>query len=169
MDTYSRQVQTSVTNFLYYGDQFLFMKRNPDRPVDANKVNGIGGRLEIGEDYLTAAIRETHEEAGYIVTPSDVRFCGIVKLHDIKGEDWVMGFFAIRVPHLDVPHGMHSAEGDLFWVHKDKVLNSGLNLVDDINYCFDDIVSGANIFFITAHADDDLKLSKVSAARIPVK
>ena len=55
MDSYKRFTQTSVTCFLHCGDEYLFLRRNTDKEVEAGKLNGIGGRLEIGENYLVLA------------------------------------------------------------------------------------------------------------------
>jgi hypothetical protein len=45
-DKYIRKVQTSVTNFIYCGDDYLFLKRNLNKRVDPGRLNGVGGRLE---------------------------------------------------------------------------------------------------------------------------
>ena len=69
---YRRLVQTSVTCFLYHGDDYLFLKRNLSKRIDPGRLNGIGGRVEPRENYLDAAIRETKEETGYQVSVDDI-------------------------------------------------------------------------------------------------
>ena len=63
-DKYIRKVQTSVTNFIYCGDEFLMLKRGAHKRIDPNKLNGVGGRVDPGEDMLQTVIRETKEETG---------------------------------------------------------------------------------------------------------
>jgi len=48
----------SVTNFLHCGDDYLFIHRTKrQNKTDGNRLNGIGGKLEPGENFLQAAIR----------------------------------------------------------------------------------------------------------------
>lgn len=165
---YRRLVQTSVTCFLHCGNEYLFLKRNRFKRVDPGRLNGIGGRLEQGENYLDAAIRETEEETGYKVTRDDVTFCGIFKLQGGYPEDWVMGFFKVAVPTKHIPKGSHSDEdGELVWLHKDKILSSEYELVDDLNYCIPDVIAGKEIFFATAQLDDNQKITVAAISKLP--
>ena len=165
---YIRKVQTSVTNFLYHKDDYLFVHRNLDKWIDPGRLNGIGGRVEPGENYLDAAIRETEEETGYKVIPENIKLSGIVKLEGGYREDWVMCFFKIYVPTKIIPRGHKTEDGDLMWINKDKVLDSKYELVDDLNYCFKDIVAEKEQFFITAQLDKDEKIYKTSIAKIKI-
>lgn len=54
--------------------------------------NVPGGKLEAGEDVLTAAIREAREEVGVEIDPGDVRFVTVVHHRNPGGEARV-GFF----------------------------------------------------------------------------
>lgn len=165
-DVYIRKVQTSVTNFLYCGDDYLFIKRNLNKIIDPGRLNGVGGRVEPGENYLTAAIRETEEETGYKVEPNDVKLVAVGKLEGGYQEDWVMCFFKIKVTNKDIPVGEETEDGDLIWLNKDKVLDSEYELVDDINYCFKDIIEGEKIVFFTAKVGEDQKIYDISIARL---
>lgn len=164
-EKYIRKVQTSVTNFLVCGDYYLFLHRNLTKRTDPNCLNGIGGRLESGEDYLTAAIRETEEETGYIVNEKNIKLSGVVKLQGGYPEDWVMSFFKIEVKDQNIPLGNETEDGKLVWIHKDEVLDSDYELVDDLNYCFKDIVND-QLFFLTAELNDDHKIIKTSMHRL---
>ena len=138
---YIRKVQTSVNNFLYHGDEYLMLHRKKTARVDAGRLNSIGGRVDPGENFLDAVVRETEEETGYRVDPRSVLLSGIVKLEGRYDEDWVMVFFKTPVDTKDIPHGADTREGKLLWLHKDKVLDSDFELVDDFYYCFKDIVN----------------------------
>jgi 8-oxo-dGTP pyrophosphatase MutT (NUDIX family) len=163
----SRKTQLSVTNFLFCGDDYLFQLRSPNSKINAGELNGIGGKLEPSEDYVTAAIRETEEETGYKIKPSDVQFCGIIKFEGGYAEDWVTCFYKIKVPHKDIPIGNKTREGELLWIHKDEVLDSGYKLVDDLYYCFGDIAIGNSLFFITAEVGgQDLSIVNASVHRL---
>jgi 8-oxo-dGTP pyrophosphatase MutT (NUDIX family) len=134
--------------------------------VDAGRLNGIGGRLEPGENYLDAAIRETEEETGFRVAPQDVSLAGLVKLEGGYQEDWVICFFKINVPSRHLPRGAASEDGELLWLHKDKVLDSEYELVDDLNYCFKDIVAGKTVFFMTAKLNEHQKVFDVHISKL---
>jgi len=161
-----RKTQLSVTNFLYCGNEYLFMHRSSTRKVDAGKLNGIGGKLEKGEDYLSAAIRETKEETGYIVTQKDMQLSGIVHLHGGYKDDWVMAFFKIHVATKKIPLGVDTREGKLLWLPANKLLTSGYELVDDLYYCWDKILAGKEIFFVNAQVNSKEKIEKYSISAL---
>jgi 8-oxo-dGTP pyrophosphatase MutT (NUDIX family) len=166
---YHRLVQTSVTCFLYHGDDYLFLKRSTTKRIDPGRLNGVGGRVEPHENYLDAAIRETEEETGYKVNFDDITLSGVVKLEGGYAEDWVMCFFKIKVPHKSVPEGIESEkEGTLIWLDKDKILSSEYDLVDDLNYCMQDIINGKELFLITAQLDANQKITVSSTSKLPL-
>lgn len=141
----------SVTNFLHCGNDYLFIHRTKKlNKVDGGRLNGIGGKLEKGEDFLAAAIRETIEETGYQVSEKNFKLAGVVRMQGGYSENWMMSFFKVEVPTKDIPLGDENAEGTLIWLPAEKVLTSGYELVDDLHYCFKDIVKDNIPFF--AHA-----------------
>lgn len=156
-EEYIRKVQTSVTNFTHCGDDYLFIYRD--------KNNGIGGKLEPGEDFLKAAIRETEEETGYNIGPEDIKLAGVVKLEGGYSEDWVMCFFKTKLSAKEIPKGSRSEDGDIVWTNKDRVLDSDYELVDDLNYCFKDIISGKDLFFMTAKVGENQKIYDVNVMK----
>lgn len=161
-DKYRRLVQTSVTLFVHCGDDYLFLKRSPDKRIDAGRLNGVGGRVEPGEDYLSAAVRECIEETGYHPGWSDIQFSGVISVEGGYDENWVMCFFKIAVPHKEVPVGYNTDDGELIWLHKDEVLTSNYELVDDLNYCFADIVEGKKQIFATYTLSEVQKVISIS-------
>jgi len=152
-----RPVILSTTVFLHVGDEYLMLYRRADAPVDGNRLNGIGGKVEHGENYMDAAIRETREETGYEVNHKDIKFSGLIRLEGGYPQDWVMAFFTIEVKDKTIPHGSDVTDGKLLWMHKDAVLHSGFELVDDLHYCWKDIVDG-KIFFMSTIVGEDEKI-----------
>lgn len=160
-----RNIKYSVTNFLHCGDDYLFVHRTKRmNKVDGGRLNGIGGKLEPGENFLQAAIRETKEETGLVVTEKDIRLVGAVRMQGGYEDDWNICFFKIAVPTKDIPLGMENAEGELLWLPHDQVLTSPFTLVDDLHYCFEDIVNDKIPFFVHAqmNADESVKDWNVS-------
>ncbi|MBT4124707.1 MAG: NUDIX domain-containing protein [Candidatus Pacebacteria bacterium] len=149
----------SVTNFLHYKDEYLFIHRTKrTNKVDGNRLNGIGGKLEPKENFLQAAIRETQEETGFVVTEDNIKLAGVVRMQGGYEDDWMMCFFKIEVSSKEVPLGLENDEGELIWLPADKVLTSGYELVDDLNYCFQDIVAGKIPFMAHAEVDEHEKV-----------
>jgi len=103
------------------GRQVLLVHRNR-RSDDAHfgKYNGLGGKLERGEDVLTGMRREICEEAGLecesLALRGTISWPGFGK----QGEDWFGFIFRVDrwtgVPKKDNP------EGTLEWVDVDRVM-----------------------------------------------
>lgn len=163
---YHRKVQTSVTNFIYCGDEWLFLKRGPHKRVDPDRLNGIGGRIEHEEDPLAAVIRETKEETGYQIEPEQITLTTLGRLHGGYPEDWVMYFFRTRVDKKLVEHGTKTDDGEFLWLKPNEVFAGGYELVDDLNYCFKDIVDGTTIGFFNATMNDEEKMESIRMSKL---
>ncbi len=161
-DHYIRPTQKSVTCFIHCGDEYLFLERDAGKRVDPGKLNGVGGRIEHGEDYVACAVREIEEESGYQVRPEDIRFCGMIIFQEGFPEDWVAAFFKVAVPEKTVEDGTKTEDGILRWIHKDDVLSIGDILIDDLHYCFKEIIEEKELFFINADVDENFKIKRIS-------
>ena len=61
--------------WLFDKDQNIYFSISAPHKTSAGLLDSsIGGHLDHGEDYLTAAVRETFEEAGLLVNPADLIF-----------------------------------------------------------------------------------------------
>jgi len=58
----------AVIVFVRAGSEVLLIRKK--RGLGQGKINGPGGRLEDGESYIRAAVRETEEEVG--ITPAEL-------------------------------------------------------------------------------------------------
>ncbi|MCK9539162.1 NUDIX hydrolase [Dokdonella sp.] len=98
----------------------LLIHRNA-RPDDAHlgKYNGLGGKLEPGEDVATGMRREIREEAGIDCTALTLRgtlnWPGFGK----QGEDW-FGFVFLVTAFSGEPFE-RNPEGTLAWVALDRL------------------------------------------------
>jgi 8-oxo-dGTP diphosphatase len=103
------------------GQQVLLVHRNR-RPGDAHfgKYNGLGGKLEAGEDVVACMRREILEESGLhcesLALRGTVSWPGFGK----GGEDW-FGFI-FRIDRWSGTPRTENAEGELVWQPVDKVL-----------------------------------------------
>jgi 8-oxo-dGTP diphosphatase len=98
----------------------LMIHRNA-RPEDAHfgKYNGLGGKLDAGEDVVAGLRREVREEAG--IECDAVRLAGTISWPGFgkHGEDW-FGFI-FRVESFTGTPLPGNAEGALEWVEVDRV------------------------------------------------
>nr|WP_279671462.1 8-oxo-dGTP diphosphatase [Flexivirga meconopsidis] len=60
------------------------------RGFGTGKVVALGGHVEPGETTLEAAVRETHEESGFVVLPADFAAAGQVRFRWPDKPSWDM-------------------------------------------------------------------------------
>ena len=103
------------------GKEVLLIHRNA-RPGDAHfgKYNGLGGKLEAGEDVVRGMKREIREEAGIecdtLTLRGTISWPGFGK----GGEDW-FGFIFLIDAWTGTP-ALENAEGTLAWIAVEKIL-----------------------------------------------
>jgi 8-oxo-dGTP diphosphatase len=102
------------------GSRVLLIHRNA-RPDDAHygKYNGLGGKLDRGEDVVAGLRREVREEAG--IECDEFHLAGTVSWPGFgkRGEDW-FGFI-FRVTRFSGTPLATNPEGALEWVEVGKV------------------------------------------------
>src|SRR5947208_5347086 len=103
------------------GRQVLLIHRNR-RPDDAHfgKYNGLGGKLDRGEDVVTGLRREVQEEAG--IECLKLKLCGTISWPGFgkQGEDW-FGFI-FRIDRYSGEPLQANPEGTLEWKEVGKLL-----------------------------------------------
>jgi len=94
-------------------DVLLVHRNKRDDDQHLGKYNGLGGKMEQGEDILNCIIREVQEEAA--ITIKDVELRGTVSWPGFgkNGEDW-FGFIFLAHSYHGKPK-MTNEEGDLHW------------------------------------------------------
>ena len=113
------------------GKRVLLIHRNA-RTDDAHfgKYNGLGGKLEAGEDIVTGMRREIREEAG--IECASITLRGTINWPGFgtHGEDW-FGFIFLIDAWTGAPL-TRNPEGTLTWIALDEVL--GLPLWEGDRY-----------------------------------
>lgn len=112
--------------FLLNGEDILLIQRSPDAHLFPGMFNGVGGHIEQGENVLSAAQREVHEETGLDV-PNLVLRC---LLHVEEGADRPGVLVFVFVGHVQQRDVIESSEGTLHWVPLERIKK--LNLMPDL-------------------------------------
>lgn len=97
--------------------QLLLLHRR--RAPNAGMWNGIGGKLEPGEDPYRACVREVREETGLTITHPKLRALLVVTVR-ATDELWIIYVFRAPAP---AGQPIASEEGDLQWVDADQLLS----------------------------------------------
>lgn len=85
---------------------------------NAGMWNGIGGKLEAGEDPFSGCIREVREETGLTITAPVLRALLVITVQ-ATGALWIIYAFAAPAPEGSL---VPSSEGELRWVEADEIL-----------------------------------------------
>ena len=149
---YKRLSISASAVFLRHGDECLMLKRGMHKTYDPGLMNGVGGKLDAGEDFLTAAIRETKEQSGYILQSNQLFFSGLIRVDGLP-EDWIIAYFTAQVRSKEIPAGNNTEDGELLWIPVTKVLSGRYEIVSGIAKIFDNIMDESSIFFGHLHCE----------------
>ena len=104
------------------GKETLLIHRNTrDDDHHLGKYNGLGGKLDSGEDVVAGFKREIHEEAG--IECEEIQLCGTISWPGFgkHGEDW-FGFI-FKVTRFSGTPFTENPEGTLSWIPVEQVLD----------------------------------------------
>lgn len=104
------------------GARVLLINRNTrSHDYHIGKYNGLGGKLEAGEDVIAGMRREVYEEAG--ITCESLQLAGTISWPGFgnRGEDW-FGFI-FRIDRFSGTAAPDNPEGTLEWVEVERVLS----------------------------------------------
>jgi len=85
------------------GEHLLLLRA---KPPNLGAWSPIGGKLETagGESPFECAVRETFEETGFAIAPSDLHLFGMIAEKAYEGQShWLMFLFRCRRPLPDLP------------------------------------------------------------------
>jgi len=111
--------------FVTRGERVLLLKGTPHKRLWAGLYNGVGGHIERGEDALSAAHRELHEETGLDVP--GLWLCGTLIVD--TGQNTGIGIFIFRGESpAGNPHP--SSEGTAEWITLQQI--GSLPMLEDL-------------------------------------
>lgn len=109
-----RQAIIGTLGYVRRGDDVLLVHRQRDGDDHRGKYNGLGGKLEVGEDAVACMKRELLEEAG--LTATSLRLRGTIAWPGFgsDGSDWFGLVFIIEAFDGEPP--ARNEDGPLRWV-----------------------------------------------------
>lgn len=75
--------QHTIRTLVYVFKEDKILLAMKKRGFGAGKLNGVGGKLEIGETVLQAAVRETREEVNLTLKEEDLKQVAVINFHFI--------------------------------------------------------------------------------------
>jgi 8-oxo-dGTP diphosphatase len=110
-----------TVSFVWAGERVLLIRLSKTKDRFAGLWNGVGGKVQPGEDVREAARREVREETGLDVP--DLCLRGVIHETGLRGEDHCLFLFWGRIEEAraDGVEG-ESREGTLAWVLPDDIL-----------------------------------------------
>lgn len=100
-------------------------RRSDDQHL--GKWNGLGGKLELGENLAACARREVEEEAGIVITDMHLRGTVSWPGFGTNGEDWFSPIFLAATFDVTSPTGRITTlnhEGELSWIPLSRLLGA---------------------------------------------
>ena len=95
------------------------------------------GKVEKGETYTKAAIREAQEEIGISIKPSDLEVVHI--MHRYEGSDWVDVFFEARAWEGKPINNEPTLHSNLDWLDPKKLPD---NVIPSVRFAIEQIQKG---------------------------
>jgi len=127
------------------------------------KYCGFGGKVEAGESYRVAAVRELQEESGLMTSPADLLAQGSIRYYFPAQPAWDLQLHLFTAGSWQgTPH--ESAEMRPCWFGLDQIPYS--QMWDDARYWFPVILEGK---YIEAEITYDATNERVSSKQILVR
>ena len=109
----------AVFVILRKGNKAAFLLRQNTGWMDGY-YDTVAGKVEVGETYLQAAVREVKEEAGVDVEPKDLKY--LLTNHRNSGDmGWVDVVFEVRKWQGEPYNAEPDKHGSLDWLDLDKL------------------------------------------------
>lgn len=110
--------------FIKKDGKYLVLRRSAQKRYAPGVVHPVGGKVDIGENPYTAAVREVGEETGLIV--KDMQLEAVIQeIEPVLGEphNWLIFHFSAE---YDSGEMIETEEGELIWLTAEEIRNEQL-------------------------------------------
>lgn len=112
--------------FINKGGKYLLIHKKKPESFGFNKMNGVGGHIERGEEPFESAQREIVEETGLVVDDMELSAILFIDINSTPG----IQVFVFKADYLE-GEIKHSDEGELCWMSLFEIRNSD-DVVSDV-------------------------------------
>ncbi len=153
------EIRVSVECCIIANNHVLMQRRSPNSTNWPNYLTFPGGHIDLGEDPLTAIIREVKEETG--VDIENVRLkVNCINTHLDRKQIWVVfGFLAKIEAKIDL---INTEEGSCEWIEINKLKNTS-NIFPPIAFYFDHILNDQAGILYTSGEWEKSQLKKLTS------
>jgi 8-oxo-dGTP diphosphatase len=134
----------SVNALIWCDGKVLLLKRSKKKKIDPGVYSGIGGKVEPGEDFYAALLREIKEETGLTKFVSIRPYSVTQHPYPPSKAEWVNLYFNIQIDkQVEIPD---SEDGEFHWVNPNDI--SKLPIVFDLSKYIKILVKNPNAFML---------------------
>ena len=104
----------SVNALIWAEGKLLLLKRADNKEIDPATYSGIGGKVEPGEDFYSALLREIKEETGLTKFKSIRPYSVTQHPYPPTNAEWVSLYFIVELEkQVKI---LTNEEGEFFWI-----------------------------------------------------
>jgi len=153
----------SVNALIWADGKLLLLKRADNKEIDPGAYSGIGGKVEPGEDFYSALLREIKEETGLTEFKSIRPYSITQHPYPPTNAEWVSLYFIVELEKQVQITG--NEEGEFIWIDPKDI--DSLPIVGDIRD-YVKILSKNPKAFILGFFDHDSSGERTSKVKIKV-
>src|SRR4030042_4610660 len=142
----------SVNVLIWCDGKILLLKRSNTKKVDPGVYSGVGGKVEPGENFYSAILREIKEETGIEKLESLKPFSVTQHPFPPQKAEWVNLYFIGKIKEQVKVES--NEDGEYFWVDPKKVKN--LPMVYDLKNYIEILNKNPNAFILGFFEHDKL-------------
>lgn len=141
----------SVNALIWSVGKVLLLKRADTKKIDPGLYAGIGGKVEPGESFYEAILREVEEETGITKFESIRPFAVAQHPYPPTDSEWVNVYFVVNLANqVEIKP---TEDGEFFWIDPRDI--DPLSMPTDIKECIKILFKNPQAFVLSQIKHDD--------------